>query len=678
MIKPSLSRRLAFLVSLFTLSALVFPGFAQSDNFDAGTLDPEWNRAHFNPALVNLSFPDTPTGKGLRIVANPVPDVAPAATLIYRDEEYEDFYLAVDVTDWPGTDKNQAIVLIARAHLTANPADATGIILNYDFSQYGENPNDRRQGQFQINMVTNNPAFGTKTLAVAEVTMEPGRPFRMVFRGEGSHYTGQLYDLHDLTQPVVTIEADDAIQGPQGGGIIFESGFTSGKSGIISFSRQGTSGTTDVTIDNYYAGASAPNAAEGAALAHPVAGTPVVESRMPSSRFTKFHDPAAGISFTATTHSENEIDAAATRLFLNGADVSTQLVLPANGSTIEASLPGSALQPNTVYSARIELREAGGTRSSVNTFWFDTYSDEWLSSGEAKTIEAEEYNYDYGAYQADPIPVSGYTADGTMVNGFGAGYLDLLGYEGVDYHDNRTTPEAPYVTEFRMYDPVGHSAGMYPEISDLNETSESPVRRSDHVRSKYADEGLLEYVVHRTEPGEWLNYTREFEEGTYAAWLRVASFGATEVELHQVTGDPENFDQTTERLGTFEIPNMITRYNYRYIPLVNDDGSPAILNLGGEQTLRLLMGGTPGQDARKLAINYILLVPHTAPSVSLVGSATVTGPYTEEAGATINPEARTITIPRTGQARFYQIRAGSELRIVDTQISGANLMLTYE
>src|SRR5690606_25492534 len=143
-------------------------------------------------------------------------------------------------------------------------------------------------------------------------------------------------------------------------------------------SRQGTSGTTDVTIDNYYAGATAPNAAEGEALAHPVAGTPVVESRMPSSRFTKFHDPAVGISFTATTHSENEIDAAATRCFLNGADVSSQLVLPGNGSTIEASLPGSALQPNTVYSARIELQEAGGARSSVNTFWFDTYSDAWL------------------------------------------------------------------------------------------------------------------------------------------------------------------------------------------------------------------------------------------------------------------------------------------------------------
>src|SRR5688500_1164766 len=126
--------RLALLLSLTSL-ALPFSATAQSDNFDSGTLDPAWKQANFNPALVNLSFPNSGDGRALRIQASPVPGTAPAAAILYRDEVYTNFYMAVDVVDWPGTDKNQAIVLVARANLTANPLDTTGIIMNYDASQ---------------------------------------------------------------------------------------------------------------------------------------------------------------------------------------------------------------------------------------------------------------------------------------------------------------------------------------------------------------------------------------------------------------------------------------------------------------------------------------------------------------------------------------------------------------
>src|SRR4051794_8096360 len=81
---------------------------AQSDNFDTGTLSPLWKKSNFNAALVNESFVDDGMGKGFRIRANPVPGQAPAAALYYRDDVYNDFYVAVDIADWPGTDKNQA------------------------------------------------------------------------------------------------------------------------------------------------------------------------------------------------------------------------------------------------------------------------------------------------------------------------------------------------------------------------------------------------------------------------------------------------------------------------------------------------------------------------------------------------------------------------------------------
>jgi hypothetical protein len=677
--KESTPTRQLLRLALILCVAAPLGTVAQSDNFNSGTLDPAWKRSNFNPALVNLSFPDAGDGKALRIQSSPVPNAAPAAAMFYRDEVYTDFHMGLDVVDWPGTDKNQAIVLVARATLSGNPAATTGIIMNYDASQYGENPTDRRQGQFQINMVTNSPAFGTKTLSVAEITLQPGRPYRFIFQGVGSRYTGKIYDLHDLTKPLVTIEADDDIQGmqPGGGSLIFESGFKSGVSGILSFSRQGQTGTTDVTVDNYFAGPADPNPATGTALAHPVPGTPTIDTRVPAERFKNFHNPADGISFTAKTYTDDVINAGATKLRLNGADRSSQLVLPANGTAISVSLPGSALAANTIYSAQIEVEDVTGTKRATNTFWFDTFSDAYLSSAGVKTIEAEDYNFSGGEFMPEPIRVSGITADGTAVN-IGGGYWGQVGLEGIDFHDNRSAAETPWDQEYRSWDAVGITAGMYPEISDLVETSGEPVRRSDNVRAKYAAVNLLEYVVHRTEPGEWLNYTRTFQTGSYAAYLRVASFGQTEVELHRVTSDPKQLDQTTTLLGTFRIPNQFARYNYRYIPLVNEQGANVLVNLSGQQTLRLQMAGTPGQDARKVALNYILLFPQAAETVKLLSSSSVTGTFAEEAGATINTGARTITIPRSGNTRFYVISAGTQHRITTTQIAGDSLTLNYE
>ncbi len=664
---------------------------AQTDNFDSGSLDPAWKRSNFNPALVNESFSETGMGKGLRIQANPFPNAAPAAALLYRDEVYTNFYVAIDVTSWPGTDKNQAFVLVGRGDLSSNPATTTGVIMNYDASQYGENPGDRRQGQFQINLVTNTPdPFETKTIAMAELTLEPGRPYRFVFKGVGSHYTGMVYDHEDLTKPLVTIEADDVIQGVSSGGgtsVIFDQPFVRGKCGFLSFSRQGTSGSTDVTLDNYYAGSTDSNPAQGTALAHPVPGTPTIESRVPSARFKNFHNPADGISFTIKTFTADIINAAATRLRLNGADVSSNLVLSPNGTTVTGSLPGNQLTPNTAYSASIEVEDLSGAKKSTNTFWFDTFSDAYLATAPVKAIEAEDYNYNAGQYQLDPVPVSGFNTNNEHVNGLfisGLGYYEQVGVEGTDFHDARNSIENPWFAEYRNTDPVGLCAGIFPEQEDLNEsaTGGTAVRRGDHIRSRFASSNLLEYVVHRTEPGEWLNYTRSFAEGSYRAYLRVASFGSTMAELHKVTSDPAAPDQTTVKLGSFNVPNMITRYNYRYIPLVDDTSIPVTVPLDGTNTLRLAMAGTTGQDVRKVAINYLLFVPQ-AP-IEVFSSATLDGPYTAEASAVVDTNAKRVTIPLGTGSRFFRLRSTQSLRITDPQVtqsaqgSGKNVVFFYE
>jgi hypothetical protein len=580
---------------------------AQSDNFDSYSTPSQmvsagWILSSLNPALVNTTFPAAGAGKGLRLQCNPVPGTAPAVGIWYRTNDYTDFYVALDIASWPGTDKNQAMVLFARMTDAGtstvvpnlNPANAQGVICNYDASQYGENPTDRRQGQFQINRV--GAGFATSTRGVAEITFIPGRAYRLVFKAVGTVYTAQAYDMEDLTTPLVTLVAD------------IPDAFTpNGACGILSFSRQGTTGTTDVTFDNYYAGAADPNPAPAPALAHPIAGTPQVVTRNPSNRWKNFHPTSSPISFSAQTFTVNQINSSATKLYLNGVDVSSTLApFPANGSTVSFTSALGTLEANKIYAGRIELQDVSGSLKSVNTFWFDTFTESFLTNAPAKTVELEDYNYDSGKYQLDPIQVSGYDTNSVLVNGAGVGYVDLVGSPEIDFHDARGGPEGNFA-DYRIGDPAGTSRGNK-DVTDSNRFLGDPLPPEMH-RQKYAALGLQEYVIARTEPGEWLNYTRSFADTNYLVYLRVGSFGATDARLDLVSGDITTTNQTTTALGTFSIPNNIMHINETYEPLRAPGGSPVVLRLSGTNTLRLTMLGTAGQDNRKPYLNYLLFVP---------------------------------------------------------------------
>jgi hypothetical protein len=408
-------------------------------------------------------------------------------------------------------------------------------------------------------------------------------------------------------------------------------------------------------------------------LPHPIPGTPTVDTRTPTNRFTNFLDPSSGISFTAKTFTTDVIDASETKLRLNTQDVSGQLVLSADGASITGSLPGSALTTNKLYAAEIVVQDASGSKRSTNTFWFDTFSDGYLRSAAVKVIEAEHFNYDGGQFIADPIPLSGYTIDGAPVGE--GGYLELGGVEGIDFHDALTSAEAQWLGEYRSQTPVGLTAGIYPEIRDLDEPDTvTSIRRSDNVRSQYAAVNMLEMVVHRTQQGEWLNYTRNFTPGTYTPYLRVASFGASAVELHKVTSDPTAAEQTTTKLGTFNIPNLIQRYNYTYVPLAGDLGNLVSVDLTGTNTLRLVMAGTAGQDDRKLAINYMMFVPAATGAITVYSSATVDGTFTADATATVT--GNTVTIPIGAGNRFY--RLSGNVTLSKPTISGNTMTFTFQ
>ena len=647
---------------------------AQSDNFDSYSTTAQlkaagWINAYLNAGLVTTTFPPVGSGKGLRMQADPYPGAAPAANMWYQTNDYISFYLAIDLVNWGGGNMDQAAVLFARLTdattgtviLDQNPANAQGVICNYDASQHGENPSDRRGGQFQINMVS--AGFSTITLAAAEITFEPGRSYRIVFSGSGSpgHFVAQAYDWNDLTTPLVTIQGDDS-------GL----GYNHGGCGLLAFSRNGTTGTTDVTFDNYYAGATNPNLATPPALSHPIPGTPVLATRSPSARWKNFSSPASGITFTANTYSTNVINASATKLSLNGVDVSSHLVLSTNGTSISGSLPGSALDTNKLYSAELVVTDVAGTKSSTNTFWFDTFSDAYLLTSSVKTIEAEEYNYTAGTNQWDPIPVSGLDTNTVQINGGGIGYYDLVGTAGIDYSNHNANPDIRW-SMFRTQDAEntinGGLVGVYGPDFNIAETDPG----SDNIRSQHGAVGLLEYVTGRNETGDWQNYTRSFSPAFYVAYLRYSSFGATSNELYMVTSDPTQTGQTTNKLGTFRIPNNIRWINYLYSPLVDDAGKQPLLGLAGVKTLRLMSAGTPLLDQYKAMLNYVMLVQTP---VSVYSSATVNGNYTLEASASPNYDNGTITVPAPSGTRFYRLSAAVPLTIKSISVSGGNVVLT--
>lgn len=666
---------------------------AQSDNFDSGTLSPSWTVLAADPSLYNLSFPTVGTGKGLRVQASPYPGAVPGAAGLFQTNVYTDFYVALDLVNWALQD--QSVVLFGRFTPGGSFGldGGQGIICNYDVWQTAdatENPpaGDRYGGEFQINTIT--PPFNAGTLASCEMTLVPGHSYRMILKSAGQVYTAQMYDWNDLTKPLATLQGTDT-------GALF----TSGQCGILSFSRAGTgaNATTDATIDNYYAGASDPNLATPPALMHPIPGTPIVETRSPTNRWQNFYNPASGISFTAKTYTASVINSAATKLVLNGKDVSSQLTLSPNGTVVTGSLPGAVLKSNSLYSAQITLADTTGLLTSTNTFWFDTFSDAYLASAAVETIECEDYNYSNGVFQLDPIAVSGMVIYGPpfQANGDGVGYFDsattaweTLGTSGVDYVTaSGTSPNSGW-DDYRPNDAVMTGEGIrqeieddvHPDVSGINPLNpwDSFVnvytRPNDNTRQKYAVSNLVEYLVIRTHAGDWLNYTRKFTSSTtnYFVFLRAGSFYSTSNTLSMVTSDPTQPSQTTSVLGTFNVPNLIRKGNFQYIPLLDTNGVAPILSLSGTNTLRLTTDGTATVDDRVQVLNYLLLVPA---QVGLQSSPVVAGPYTDEATATVNVNARTVSISAAGTPKFYRLEAAVPLTISGVSVAGGTVTIRY-
>lgn len=382
-----------------------------------------------------------------------------------------------------------------------------------------------------------------------------------------------------------------------------------------------------------------------------------------------FQSAENGLRFTVFASDGEAIPHDGIQVFIDDEEVPAA-ELTITGTATAPDVFYNGLEANRFYTVRVVVAGTNGVET-VRTWSFDTFSEDTTI-----VIEAEDYNFAAdvgcdasgnpigtlltgGSYIDDPLPSTFYSPWQALINqdqdGIAVGYVDRVGVPGVDFHDADTQTGIVGVNMFRFCDPVG------------------TVETFDHVRPKYIDASdtagalIPDYHVNQVQTGEWLNYTRNFPEGSYRVFLRAAATGTPAAVLERVVSDPSLPGQMTEAIGEFVLSPAPA---FSYVPLTNASGEPVILSLAGEETLRLVATSANNN----IDFNFLLFVPAEEvpelPQLSLVRdgdqvfvvweganvqleSATeVTGPWVVIEGATSPHPVDTVLQAR----QFFRLR----------------------
>jgi hypothetical protein len=330
---------------------------------------------------------------------------------------------------------------------------------------------------------------------------------------------------------------------------------------------------------------------------------PAVGSQSPAlikSYPTGLHpfEPTNLLSFTIGPASGSAINSNAIHLTLNGLDMTSQMSLtPGASNTWNGSLP---IAQNALYVAVINVTNTTSL-SSKFTINFDTFSQNnfmW---------EAEDFDFNGGQYIDNPIP----TGDDTLTTGTPAvangstapnsyfyypeGNSANAGIYGIDFTTQASNDGADLY--YRPFENVG---------TELN---------FDYLRQKFidaqtsvGDPTIGDFDVGWYNGGWWLNYTHTYPTGQYYVYGRLAGgngpFSGTTVSL--VTSGWGTTNQTTQLLGSFADPNAAGWQTWHWVPLIDTNNHPAIVSVGGTNTLQVTSGAN-------LNMNYFMLVPAASP-----------------------------------------------------------------
>ena len=715
---------LAAMLALVCLPATVKGQLDVTSDFNNG-LDTGWT--HYAPttaggASPSYTFPTVGSGDlGYQLMGPPLR----CEGLLqrggsYRSESYSEFSFSADFLNYR---PDPLTTVLFGFHMQGiAPLSSSG-----NFAVY--QPPSRRQKQgFWANLAFTSEIISTfvdayRGGAAAVAAFPTNRPLRMAMSGDASAlYKAELYDRTDLLEPLVRVNFQDYNHATNGGGNIH----TSGQNLLGWLSTSGGFGLNtlnDFTFDNYHA-----TAVRTTPVAFP--GVAQVVELVPGPQTLFYSIPAANpITFAVRTFSANTINTNSVKLFLNGTDVSAQLVFSNRAGILDPPNANfgvrytGTLTSNTVYKGRIIVLDTGG-KGTTNNFYFDTFTffnpTNPANPSGFVLIEAEDFNYSGGQFQDYPL-VSG-TDDSTtseqslvvtpplrpgtreirgpQVNGNGAGYYNALdatnivGQLEVDYHVNtsnpdtgtngnngRTTRQLAY-HQYRSIDGVVTMQGTKGGGFDTPRSY-----RSNLLNDASALSYVPDYIVADMDAGNWLNYTRTFPNSNYVVYLRASSEARQDVRLDEVTGDRTQPNQTTALRGQFLVPNTESWTRWRYVPLTDGAGNVQTLNVAGLRTLRLTANEVRRTSAiielGDLQLNWMMLVP--------TGAAVSTGPWIASAtpskdSVNFDPagtvkivilDRGTAVVPGSIQLRFDGANVTGSAAITPTTTEGSGATVSY-
>ena len=141
------------------------------------------------------------------------------------DREFSSFCVMVDVVEFnPLEDTSMGVM--ARVQEDPGPGNINGYVFSYQGSDH----------DVQISRViaeVPEDISGTPAVQLTE-----GRSYRLVFMGFGTQLEGRIYDLADLTTPLIRVVANDAV-------------YSSGMTGLVIFSE--TNSRVSAGFDNFFA-----------------------------------------------------------------------------------------------------------------------------------------------------------------------------------------------------------------------------------------------------------------------------------------------------------------------------------------------------------------------------------------------------------------------------------------
>ena len=268
---------------------------------------------------------------------------------------------------------------------------------------------------------------------------------------------------------------------------------------------------------------------------------------------------------------------ASIKMKVDGKDVTVKISKSGDTLSADYDVPTDFGFDQTV---KVDLTYNNAGRDSAASWSFFTLID--LGKPGTLFIETEDFDYDGGKYITNkPIGMTGKYPGGAYKD-LGDGLANPAGNKsfGVDYFEaDPGSAQAIYRPETGVEAGKETSAAAGPITGGLN-------------RGTFDVE--INYNVGWDDAGDWCNYTRDFPTPAknYSVFGRLSSGGsAIHMDLSQVASGVGTKTQTLKKLGEFRPGRATAGWDgagaFETFPLINDDGSRAIVTLGGKTTLRL-------------------------------------------------------------------------------------------